>query len=342
MRIETETRRNIWEQLRFWYINSRPGALPQSLLPALAAFCLAAGEAGFAPLAGLLAILGAELAHLSFNLFDDYFDYKKLASEFRSELAKKGERAYTGKCPYITSGEATLSELLSACLAFGGAAALLGLLVLLLAGPAIIWPAALGLVLGLEYSGPPLRLGYHGLGELVIGVEFGPLLVSGVYLAAGGAHLPRALALGLALGLLVTNIVYTHAVLDIKADNYAKKKTLAALLQTPKRQLAASACFIFLPYLLVTLAVLRGLSCWWLLPLLSLPLAAALYNSVRQFQRRPGERPQKLFWYGPMGDWQKYRAAGVDWFLLRWFLARNLLAAFAALCLVAGLLARLR
>lgn len=339
MQVTGEKRRGALGRLRFWYINSRPASLPQSLLPALAAYTLAAGEPAFAPLAGLVAILGAELAHLSLNLFDDYFDYKKLASGFRVALVQKGERARTAKCPYITSGEATLDELLAACLGFGAAAALCGLVVLLMAGPAIIWPAALGLLLGIEYSGEPLHLGYRGLGELVIGVVFGPLLVCGVYLAAGGVHMWQALALGLALGLLVTDIIYTHSVLDIKADAFAGKRTLAALLKTPERKLAATAVFSFLPYLLVLLAVPAwGLSPWWLLTWLTLPMAAALYRSVRQFLRQPGVNPQRRWWYGPMGDWQKCCAAGLDWFLLRWFLARNLLAAFAVLCLLAGLL----
>lgn len=340
MRVTGEKRRGVWARLKFWYHNARPVSLPQSLLPALAAYALAAGEAGFAPWVGLLAILGAELAHLSLNLFDDYFDYKKIGSGFRSDLAKKGERARTAKCAYITSGAATLDELLLACLGFGGAAALCGLIVFLAAGWPIVWPAVLGLLLGIEYSGEPLRLSYRGFGELTIGVIFGPLLGLGVYLAAGGAHIFRALALGLALGLLVTNIVYTHSVLDIKADTFAGKRTLAALLQTPGRQLAATAVFSFLPYLLVGLAVLAwGLSPWWLLTWLTLPLAAALYGSVRQFLRQPGARPRRLFWYGPMGDWPKLCAAGLDWFMLRWFLARNLLSAFAVLCLLAGLLA---
>lgn len=339
MQVTGEKKRGVWARLLFWYKNARPVSLPQSLLPALAAYVLAAGEDGFAPWTGLLAVLGAELAHLSLNLFDDYFDYKKQASGFRVDLVKKGERARTAKCAYITSGEATLSELLAVCLGFGGAAALCGFLVFLTAGWPIIWPAALGLLLGIEYSGEPLRLSYRGFGELTIGVIFGPLLVCGVYLAAGGAYFWRALALGLALGLLVTNIVYTHSVLDIKADTFTGKRTLAALLQTPKYQLAGTAAFSFLPYLLVGLAVLAWeLSPCWLLTWLTLPWAVALYGSVRQFLHQPGVRPQRLFWYGPMGDWPAYCAAGLDWFLLRWFLARNLLSAFSVLCLLAGLL----
>ena len=98
----------IWDKLSFWFNNARPVALPQSLLPALLALALAASEqpASFNLLLGLLAVLGAELAHLSLNLFDDYFDYRKLQSGFRDRLAAAGQKVRTGKTPYLTSGQA--------------------------------------------------------------------------------------------------------------------------------------------------------------------------------------------------------------------------------------------
>ena len=40
--------------------------------------------------------------------------------------------------------------------------------------------------LGVFYSAPPLKLAYRGLGEPVIGLIFGPLLMLGVYYSACG------------------------------------------------------------------------------------------------------------------------------------------------------------
>ena len=114
----------IWEKIGFWFKNARPVALPQSLLPATVALGLAASQrpADFSLFWGLLAVLGVALAHLSLNLFDDYFDYSKLKSDYRRKLAAKGQQARTSKCPYLLNGSATQSELLLACLAFGAAA----------------------------------------------------------------------------------------------------------------------------------------------------------------------------------------------------------------------------
>ncbi|GHT55937.1 hypothetical protein AGMMS49982_22380 [Bacteroidia bacterium] len=172
--------------IRFWLKNARSTSLPQSLLPAVLAVCMASSAAGFSLWLGLCALLGVVLAHLSLNLFDDYFDYKVKGAEFRDNLARKGMRARISKCAYISSGQATLKQLLAACLTFGGIALCLGLVIFLHRGNTVFWIAAIAAVLGISYSGAPLRLSYHGLGEVVIGIMFGPLAMAGVYYSAAG------------------------------------------------------------------------------------------------------------------------------------------------------------
>lgn len=314
----------ITEKLKFWFINARPVSLPQSLMPALLALLLAKDAEGFSLLLGVLAVAGGVLAHLSMNLFDDFFDYRKIKSaggEFRST-----------KCPYLRNGKATEGELLVACVGFGAAAAVLGGIIWLWRGMAIMPPALLGLLLGLMYSGTPLRLSYHGLGEAVIGTIFGPLLVWGVYVSAAGRLEPKAVVLGLAMGLLVTVVVYVHSMMDWSIDLSTDKHTLADLLKTPERQLAVLAAMLGLPYLLVLLGMAAGwLPFMWRMVALSLPLALSLYLSMRAYVANPQGAVSRRWWYGPMGDWQRWQQAGRDWFMLRWLLARNLLTAFAAL-----------
>lgn len=316
--------------LRFWFINARPVSLPQSLMPALLALLLAKDAPGFSFLLGVLAVAGGVLAHLSMNLFDDFFDYRKIKAtggEFRST-----------KCPYLRSGAATEGELLAACLGFGAVAALLGGIIWLFRGWAVVWPAAIGLFLGLMYSGWPLRLSYRGLGEAVIGTIFGPLLVWGVYVAAAGSPSPQMVVVGLAMGLLVTVVVYVHSMMDWSIDVSAEKHTLADLLRTPSRQLYVLAAMLGLPYLLILLGVAVGwLPFMWRLVALSLPLAIALYLSMRAYVANPNAPVRRRWWFGPMGGWDKWVAAGRDWFMLRWLLARNLLTLFAVLGALAAI-----
>ena len=139
--------------IRFWYRNARPTALPQSLLPAILALCMASGYEGFSIYLGVLAVFGAIMGHLSLNLFDDYYDYKVQKTDFRDRMQHKGMRARIAKCDYLTSGKATLNQLLVACVIMGAVALSAGLVIYLYRGNVILMLAAFAAILGISYSG---------------------------------------------------------------------------------------------------------------------------------------------------------------------------------------------
>jgi len=59
-----------------------------------------------------------------------------------------------------------------------------------------------------------------------------------------------------------------------------------------------------------------------LLILLSLPLAIKLYQLMRQLGRGDYGDIKRTWWMGPM---EHYMGKGMDWFMIRWYLARNLM-----------------
>ena len=318
--------------LKFWIKNARDIALPQSILPALLAVSMAAVHPDFSWWPALVALFGVVCAHLGFNLADDYFDYRHNDVEARKKVTAEGFRTHMEKCHYIESGEATPKELLMAMCAFLAVAGVAGGVVWWFRG----WPVAVlalaGLLLGISYSGKPLELGYHGLGELVIGVMFGPLLMIGMQFAACGVFDSTIVWVSAAVGLLVTNIVYSHAVLDLKADTQAGKMTFARLLRTRGAMLSFSGLFNLLPFAILIVGVAVGQLHWAylsVLPLLPMgiyliySLAAHLDDKTIPFEPR--------WWMGPMGNFELYRRHNMDWFLIRWLVARNLVTFF---CLV--------
>ncbi|MDR0864455.1 MAG: prenyltransferase [Candidatus Symbiothrix sp.] len=321
--------------VRFWIQNARSTALPQSLLPAVLAVCLASQTQGFSIYLGILAIMGVIVGHLGLNLFDDYFDYRVKGSEFRDAMARKGFRARIAKCNYITSGQTTLQHLLIACILFGAIALAIGFVIWLFRGNFILWIALLTAVLGISYSGAPLRLSYHGLGEILIGIMFGPLLMIGVYYSACGHFDWPVLFISVPVGLLVANIVYTHAIMDYEPDREVGKMTLAVWLKSKKAMLACLLVLLAGAYASIIGGVVTGyLSPYYLLTLLTLPMAVALFYLMVEFVRHPEKKFSPQIWMGPMGDWKRFQAADLDWFLIRWFLARNLLSFFCLIIIV--------
>ena len=182
-------------------------------------------------------------------------------------------------------------------------------------------------------------MAYHGLGEFVIFVMFGPLLMTGVYYAITGCIDWKIITLSSAVGLLVTNIVYTHSVLDSVPDKKMGKKTMAHLMGGKRGEIFLSALINTLPYIIVVAAVvMKMLHPAYLAVLLVMPVSLWIVKSLNDFVNNNEVSLEPKKWMGPMGEWEKYKAAGVDWFLLRWLTARNVTMNFCLIIIIVNII----
>ena len=321
----------------FWIKNARSISIPQSLMPALLAVCLAIPAPEFSWWLSLLALIGVVCGHLGLNLFDDYFDYRKKKTNYRDELAHEGFRARIGKCLYITSGQTTMAKLFAAASIFCTIALMVGLVVFYFRGVFILYITLATAILGLSYSAPPLRLSYHGMGELVIGIMFGPMNMIGSYYAACGIVSGSIIFISVPVGLLVMNIVYVHSIMDFIPDKKIGKRTFAVLLNNTTGMLITLAIILSAPFIIIASGILtHNLSpLYWLL-FLGLPMAYSLFNLMIEFVKNPDKKFSPRFWMGPMGDWDRIEQAGIDWFMIRWLSARNLLTFFCLTIIIAS------
>ena len=322
--------------IKFWFVNARPMTLPQSILPALTAVFLSIHADGFVWWLAVLAVLGVVLAHLGLNLFDDYFDAKKKKQDYREELVHTGMRARIGKTPYLISGEATERQLFIASSIFCGLAVLIGGIIFLERGINIAYIAGITAFIGIQYSAPPLRLSYRGMGEIVIGVIFGCLNMIGVAYATTGAFSAEIILLSIPVGFLVMNIVYIHSILDYIPDKMVGKNTLAVLLGNQKAMLVLLFFIIFIPFLAILAGIfwlnIIGLS--YLFLFLLFPLAVSLFKMMVDFVKTPEKKFTPKFWLGAMENWDEIVENGLDWFMIRWYSARNLVSFFCVIIII--------
>lgn len=321
--------------------NARKASLAQSMLPAILAVVIAINEAEFNIFLAILAVLGVVSAHLGMNLADDFFDYKVNTAESRKELSRQGIRARIVKYPYLTSNESTLQDLEKAIVLFLLFAAIMGGIILTVRfNWLIVLIAFLTSFLGISYSGFPFKFSYIGLGELVIGIIFGPLLMMGVYIASANRLDSSVVLASIPVGLLVVNILFTHSFIDKKADESANKMTFARLLKTNKANLTASVLFNFIPYLIIVAGVvLKYLHPLYLLIFLVLPRSIWLIKSLFDFAKSENANVAKPPKYmGNMGNWEKFQIAGVDWFMARWLGARNILSLFCIVIILVNII----
>ena len=327
----------------FWLRNARWIALPQSILPALLAITLAAVQSStFSWYLAVFALLGVIFGHLGINLWDDYFDYKKSDQAVRDRLNSNGIRARIVKCTYLTSGEANLKQLFWVATIFCFASLVLGTVIFIERGifveKAGYWILVIALItafLGISYSGFPFRFSYHGLGEIVIGLVFGPLLMMGVYIATCGDFSLQLVFISIPVGLLVTNIVYTHSVIDFEADKAMEKKTLAVILKQKNRMNIVSFIILFSPFItILTGVILVILPVVYLFTFIALFHAIYLFKLILDFQKGEKATIAPRRWMGPMERWAGITTAGIDWFMIRWYMARNLLMLFSLLIII--------
>ena len=248
--------------------------------------------------------------------------------------------------------KATLSELGWAIVGFLAFAAAMGGIVLVAqwllhgweATMGMVIYAILGLIIGINYSGKPLELGYHGLGELVIGMMFGPLLMLGVQAAlTGNPFTWEMLCMSVGIGCMVTNIVYVHSVMEVKADAELGKMTFARLLKSKAAMVIFIGLFAMMPFVMLGLGIAMGWwSAWYLLTLATLPMSVYLIHSTRLFAYGLPREDTPHWWMGPMGNWEGYKKVGIDWFLYRWLLARNICTFFCLILMIVCLVLEVR
>lgn len=338
-------------KIRQWLKNARSLSLVQSLTPAVLAVVIGLGYEGFNLLLAVCAVIGVGCAHLAMNLADDWFDYKADMMGDREKVIRKGFRAMTVKYPYLTDGSESLRSLGRAIAAFSAVSCLLGAGIFAartvwngFEGPQGSWwivaVTAVTAFLGAFYSAPPLKLGFHGLGEIVIGLIFGPLLMTGVFYASAGQVAAEIFWISVPVGLLVLNILYTHSLIEKAGDAESGKKTLAILLGSDRAGLAMAFFLNLAPFAMIATAVCLGvLHPLYLLTLLVLPRALWLCSSLKAFVSGRQNVPEKpARWLGPMMEWGPVREAGVDWFMMRWLTARNTLSGFCLMVTAAKLI----
>ncbi|BAZ70342.1 MAG: 2-carboxy-1,4-naphthoquinone phytyltransferase [Pelatocladus maniniholoensis HA4357-MV3] len=141
--------------------------------------------------------------------------------------------------------------------------------------------------LGYVYQGPPFRLGYQGLGEILCFFAFGPIGMSAVYYSQTQSWSIQNLAASMIVGIATTLILYCSHFHQVTDDLAAGKRSPIVRLGT-KRGAQLLSCFTASIYVLTLLFVLGGIfPVWTLLSWVSLPFAIKLSRHVQQNHSNP-------------------------------------------------------
>lgn len=109
-----------------------------------------------------------------------------------------------------------------------------GLVIVAYREPGVLWLGVAGVGLAFFYHMPPLKLSYRGLGELAVGLAYGPLITAGTYLVQRKAVSLEVIVASLPLGLLIAAFLWVNEFPDYRADLASGRRNLVVKLGRPK------------------------------------------------------------------------------------------------------------
>ena len=282
-----------------------------------------------------LTLIGIICVHLGTNLLDDYIDVTRELNNGKT-LENIDFGTINNKARLILNKTFSLNDVTRIIALLYAVAMVIGIYFTIVAGAWIPIIIAITAVLCILY---PYATKYY-CGELLVGVIFGPLLMSGTYYALSGLLSTRILIMSISVGLLTAALLHTHAIMDWEYDYKVGKNTFCRLFKTKPNAIYALQVIVWLAYINVIFFVIAGfLHPNTLYVLLTLPIAVELFKSIKDYINIKDVKFLPKWWMGPMEDWENIKNNHMDFFMYRFYLARNIAFLF---CIFAGIACYLR
>lgn len=260
---------------KLWLAAIKPPMYSVAVIPITVGTAVAFSQTGIFHPQIFFAFLGAAILIIAWlNLSNDVFD---------AETGIDVNKAHS--VVNLTGNKALVFWVSNLCLGLG----ILGIL-------AIAWWqrdwTVLGLILlccalGYSYQGPPFRLGYLGLGEIICFITFGPGAVAAAYYSQAQSFSWESLAVSVIIGISTSIILFCSHFHQVEDDLAAGKRSPVVRLGTARgsQMLTWMTASIFA---LTVIWIILGYLPWLaILIFASLPFAYQLVTHVKQYHDRP-------------------------------------------------------
>lgn len=308
---------------------TRAYSLAMTLASCLIVFSYAYYSEKFSWLNFILLVVAISAIHLGANLFDCYSDVTnklKQGCNFENMLFSNPQKARL-----IKNGTYSLHKVRYIIFNLFLIGILLGIYFAYISGWQILLFALIGGILCLFY---PISSKYY-LPEIILGIIFGPLAITGGYFALTGDFNPNLFLLSWAIFFTTIILAHTHNIMDWEFDINNNKKTLAILTGNKQNAIYALKMMIIAAYALVIIGVLAlNFNPKMLYVLLTLPIATKLLESIKDYVNIKDIEFKPRWYWGLFENWKEIKEQKMDFYMFRFYLARNfsfLFALFAAI-----------
>jgi 1,4-dihydroxy-2-naphthoate octaprenyltransferase len=223
-----------------------------------------------------LTMLGAVAAHAGANSLNDYFDHV-----YGNDEAHPAPTPFSGGSRVIQDGLLSARQVLVVSVASFGIMIACGVILAVARGWPILVLGVIGFAVAVAYNA---RLAYwgRGLGEFLVGMGFGPLMVLGSYYVQAQAISLTAVWVSIPVAFLIAEVLYVNEFPDVVADRAVNKRTVVSWLG-PEAAVPGYVALLLGTYLAILLGVVVQVLPWVaLIALLTLPLALRGIRGVRE------------------------------------------------------------
>jgi 1,4-dihydroxy-2-naphthoate octaprenyltransferase len=222
--LSAERGEEVRPRLSFGWLFLRATRLPflsATFVPVLLGIAIAAWKNGFNWWLALLTLIGGACIHLGLNVANDIFDTRSGADE-----ANVNPTQFSGGSRVILYGLVSMRGMTLLALGFYAVGIGIGLGLAAARGWELLWIGVAGALISVFYTAPPIKLVHRGLGELAVGLGFGPIMALGAYFVQAREYDWEPLLASIPVGILIALILYVNEVPDRRADAAAGKRTL--------------------------------------------------------------------------------------------------------------------
>jgi len=276
--------------LRTWFKATQPHSFVASAVGVFLGTAIAYARAGaFDGPAFLATLLGVVALQAATNMSNDTVDFLHGVDDLPPHLVSP----FTGGARVLPEGELTVSAHRRAWIALYAVGGLLGV-ALAATRPNGGLLLALGIVggaLGVFYTLPPFSLQYHGLGDVAVGVVFGPIVTLGAYAVQTGRLSTEAFLASIPLGILVAAFLFVNEMPEHETDPRGGKRTVPARLGLERSYQVYLALVAAAVVLLLGFVAVGGIPWLALLGLVALP---PLLKSIRVLRTYYREYPKHM------------------------------------------------
>jgi 1,4-dihydroxy-2-naphthoate octaprenyltransferase len=235
--------------LKTWFKETRPSFLLLTPISFSVGLASAYIEGSFHAARAFLGLLGVMLAHISINVINDYFDYVSGLD------LKTRPTPFSGGSGMIPSGALKAKDVYRFALGSLAIGCVIGVYFILTTGWMLL-PLIAVAAFSIYFYTPLISNWY--VGEIVTGLNFGPLMVLGGYFIMTGRYSSSALAAGVVPGILVGTLLFLNEFPDVEADRSVGRRNVVMSLGL-ERASKVYAVLIASTYLWIVACIIASL-----------------------------------------------------------------------------------